>query len=40
MCFKDHVAVFADCAINLNPNAEQLAEIVIESAENGQGVRP
>lgn len=36
MCFKDHVAVFSDCAINLNPNAEQLAEIAIQSAETAK----
>lgn len=42
MCFKDHVAVFADCAINLNPNAEQLAEIAIQSAETAKafGLEP
>lgn len=36
MCFRDHVAVFADCAINLNPNAEQLADIAIQSAETAK----
>ncbi len=42
MCFKDHVAVFSDCAINLNPNAEQLAEIAIQSAESAKafGLEP
>lgn len=42
MCFKDHVAVFADCAINLNPTAEQLAEIAIQSAETAKafGIEP
>ncbi|WP_323804569.1 phosphate acetyltransferase [Bifidobacterium pullorum] len=42
MCFKDHVAVFADCAINLNPDAEQLAEIAIQSAETARafGIDP
>ena len=42
MCFKDHVAVFSDCAINLNPNAEQLSEIAIQSAETAKafGLEP
>nr|WP_240540780.1 phosphate acetyltransferase [Bifidobacterium vespertilionis] len=42
MCFKDHVAVFADCAINLNPTSEQLAEIAIQSAETAKafGIDP
>ncbi|MFC0266174.1 phosphate acetyltransferase [Alloscardovia macacae] len=42
MCFEDHVAVFADCAINLNPNAEQLAQIALQSAETARsfGLEP
>ena len=42
MCFKDHVAVFADCAINLNPDAEQLSEIALQSAETARafGIDP
>lgn len=32
MCLPDRVTVFGDCAINPNPNADQLAEIAISSA--------
>ena len=40
--FKDHVAVFSDCAINLNPDAEQLSEIALQSAETARafGIDP
>jgi phosphate acetyltransferase len=34
MCLDDHVSVFGDCAVNINPNSEQLAEIAISSAES------
>ena len=42
MCFDDHVAVFADCAINLNPNADQLAQIALQSAQTARafGIEP
>lgn len=36
MCFADHIAVFSDCAINLNPTASQLADIAIQSAQTAQ----
>jgi len=32
MCLEDRVSVYGDCAINPNPDAEQLAEIAITSA--------
>ena len=42
MCLEDRVLVYGDCAINPNPNAEQLAEIAISSAETARqfGIEP
>ncbi|MCD6355487.1 MAG: phosphate acetyltransferase [Prolixibacteraceae bacterium] len=42
MCLDDHVSVFADCAVNVNPNADQLAEIAILSANSAKafGIEP
>ncbi|WP_103863898.1 phosphate acetyltransferase [Aquimarina sp. I32.4] len=42
MCLDDRVSVFGDCAINPNPNAEQLAEIAISSSESAAafGIEP
>lgn len=42
MCLADRVSVFGDCAINPNPDARQLAEIAISSAESALafGIEP
>ena len=42
MCLEDRISVFGDCAINPNPNAAQLAEIAISSAETATnfGIEP
>ncbi len=42
MCLEDRVLVYGDCAINPNPNAEQLADIAIASSETARrfGIEP
>lgn len=42
MCLEDRISIFGDCAINPNPNAEQLAEIAVSSAQsaNNFGIEP
>ncbi|MEX2501540.1 MAG: phosphate acetyltransferase [Trueperaceae bacterium] len=42
MCLPDQVLVYGDCAINTDPNAEELADIAIQSAESARafGIEP
>lgn len=42
MCLETHILVYGDCAINPNPNPQQLAEIALSSAETAAvfGIEP
>ncbi|CAL4326240.1 phosphate acetyltransferase [Buchnera aphidicola] len=42
MLFPNEVIIYADCAININPTAEELAEIAIQSADSSKifGIEP
>lgn len=42
MLLPDQVLVYGDCALNIEPNAEELAEIAIQSAESSKifGIEP
>ncbi|PID48792.1 MAG: phosphate acetyltransferase [Proteobacteria bacterium] len=42
MCLEDRVLVYGDCAVNPNPNAEQLADIAITSSDTAHmfGIEP
>lgn len=36
MCLRDRVLVYGDCAVNPNPNAEELADIALNSAQTAK----
>lgn len=42
MCLEDRVLIYGDCAVNPNPNADELADIAISAAETSQmlGIEP
>ncbi len=42
MCLKDRVLVYGDCAVNPDPNPEQLSEIALTSAQTAKtfGIEP
>ena len=42
MCLRDRVLVYGDCAVNADPNANQLAEIALSSAQTARtfGIDP
>jgi len=42
MCLPEQVLVYGDCAININPSADELADIAIQSADSAQafGITP
>jgi phosphate acetyltransferase len=42
MCLRDRILVYGDCAVNTNPDAHQLAEIALSSAETARvfGIEP